>query len=119
MRVEHRLPGAGPGVEHQTITIAVDTLRDRDAMRLAHYLGEQPILSPGQCGGIRVVFLGDDQHMDGRLRVDIAERHRAGALHKPLSWEFASGNLAKQAVRHLVIVSVAPTHRELPGTCVS
>lgn len=112
MRVEHRLPCAGPGIEHQTITIVVDTLRDRDTMRLAHYLSEQPILSLGQCCDIRIVLLRDDQHMDGRLRVDIAERHRAGALQKPLSREFASGNLAKQAVRHLVIISVAPAHRE-------
>jgi len=112
MRVEHRLPGAGPGIEHQTITIVVDTLRDRDTMCLAHHLGEQPILILGQCCGIRIVFLRDNQHMDGRLRVDIAERHRPGALQNPLSRELPSGNLAKQAVRHVVIISVAPARRE-------
>ena len=52
--------------------------------------------------------------MDGSLWVDVAERHRAMALHNPLGREFTGGNLAEQAVRHPRILAVAPALRE-PG----
>jgi hypothetical protein len=108
MRMEHRLASARTGVEHQTITIVTDALGDRDAMRLAHDLSQQSVRSRGQRRGIRMVFLWDDKHMDGCLRVDIAERHRAVALHNTVGRELAGGNLAERAIGHPKIVSGVP-----------
>ncbi|HKB30008.1 MAG TPA: hypothetical protein VKD26_04155 [Streptosporangiaceae bacterium] len=54
--------------------------------------------------------------MNGRLRIDITERQRPVAFQHPLSRQLTSGNLAKQAIGHPMIVAVVPAGGE-PAPC--
>src|SRR5260370_35645447 len=85
-------------------------------MRLAHHLGEQAVCRLGQRGGVYVVVLWNDEHMNGRLRIDIPERQRPVAFQHPLSRQLTSGSLAKQAIGHPMIVAVVPAGGE-PAPC--
>lgn len=112
MDVGHCLPGLGTGVEDETVTAFADTLGHRDMVRLAHNLGEQPARCACERRRALIVVLGDDQNVHGRLRVDIAEGHRAVRLQDLVSREFPGSNLAEQAVWHALIVSAVPGNRE-------
>src|SRR5260370_10206612 len=87
-------------------------------MRLAHHLGEQAVCRLGQRGGVYVVVLWNDEHMNGRLRIDITERQRPVAFQHPLSRQLTSANLAKHAIGHPMIVAVVPAGAE-PAPCAS
>lgn len=112
MDMGHRLPGLGARVEDETVTAFADSLGDRDTVRLAHHLGEQAARCARERRRALVMVLGDNQDMNGRLRVDIAERDGALRLQDLVSREFPGCNLAEQAVWHALIVSAAPGTRE-------
>jgi hypothetical protein len=112
VRVEHRLAGTRAGVEHQPVPGVADTLGDCYLMCLVHHLGEQPVPGFSQRCRVLVVRFGNDQNMDGRLRVDIAERNRAITFTYTFRRQLTDGNLAEKAIMHALIVAVAPPCRE-------
>src|SRR6266487_3802396 len=79
--MKHGLPGPRPGVEHQAVAVLADALGERHR--------------------IRVMLLGDDQDMDGSLRIGVTERYRPAAFEHPLGRELGRHDLAKHAVRHV------------------
>lgn len=76
--VRHLLPGIRAVVEDGAIAGAFDALGHRDLVRETGHLLEQAALGLGAGVGdgreVDVMFFRYDQHMRGRLRVDIAER---------------------------------------------
>ena len=76
--VRHFLPGIRAVVEDGAIAGAFDALGHRDLVRETGHLLEQAALGLGAGVGdgreVDVMFFRYDQHMRGRLRVDIAER---------------------------------------------
>ena len=70
MQVEYALPGSGPHIEHRTIP-AFDLPLPRKLgchnMSIAHIHG---ILRPSFLETPNMTF-GDDEHMGGRLRIDV------------------------------------------------
>jgi hypothetical protein len=103
--VEDRLPGLEAGVEDNAVPTAANPLGLGNLVRLGHDLGQQPVLGARERGKIGIVIFGDDQHMGGGLRVDIAERDGPGGLGDSRRWDFPRNDLAEKAVCHGVILA--------------
>src|SRR5437868_4611522 len=54
-----------------------------------------------------MVIFGDDQHVCGRLGVDVAKRDRAGTLGDHIGRGVTGGDLAEKAIRHPAILASA------------
>lgn len=100
MRVPHGLAGLRAGVEHHPVAVAVDPGLDGDLMGLGRDLVQQSAAGLRHRGEIRQVRTGYYQDMEGRLRIYVAERNGALALHHPVGRQVSRNDLAKQAVWH-------------------
>lgn len=78
--MEHGLSRLWSRIEDNAVTGPVDPVRFGHCVSLGNDLSEQAIIGTGQRGQVAVVVLRDDQHMRGRLRVDVAEGEGAGGL---------------------------------------
>lgn len=109
MSVEDRLPGLPAGVEDDTVPGTPNSLGLRDLMRLGCHLGQHPVVGAGERRQVGVVVLRDDQHVSGRLRVDIPESNGPGGLSDTHSRNIARHDLAEKAIRHGAILACYPS----------
>ena len=72
----HGLPRMAAGVEHDTVASVGDPFGHRHRMGRLRDLREQPVPGGGEAGQIRIVWLRNDQNVNRRLRIDIAECER-------------------------------------------
>src|ERR1700722_7921831 len=107
VHVTHRLAAVGAGVEHDPVPAVGHSLRDRDPVGLGRHLGQQAPGGRRHGGQVGVVLTRDDQDMDRGLRVDIAERYSALALHDFLRRDLTGNDAAKETLRHRVILTCA------------
>ncbi len=94
------------GIEYDTVARLVDPGSRSDPVRQHRDLIQQARLRPGQRGQVGVVVFGYDKHMSRRLRADIGERYRAGALQHPRRRRLTRRDAAKEAVGHATILTV-------------
>jgi len=105
--VENRLPRLGPGVEDDTVAAGGDPFGLRYLLCLERQLGQQAGIGAGERGQVRIVILGDDQDMRGRLGIDITKCEGTATFSHPLGRDVTRDDLAEEAVGHGAIV--APT----------
>ena len=99
VEVFNRLAAVRTGVHDEAIA-GLETLPPCDLGGGGEQAAEQTGI-PGQRLGVGGdMALGDDQHMDGRLRVEVGEGHRVRAVIEPLHGDFPTGDSAEQALRH-------------------
>src|SRR6266496_4787878 len=99
------------GIEYDTVARLVDPGSRSDPVRQHRDLIQQARLRPGQRGQVGVVVFGYDKHMSRRLRADIGERYRAGALQHPRRRRLTRRDAAKEAVGHATILTCTPSAR--------
>jgi hypothetical protein len=102
--VRHGLPGRLACVEYNAVTRPGDSLGHRNAMRLACYLLEKAATSFRDRREVGKMFFRYDQHMYGRLRIDIPEGDRPGTFPHALSRDVTGGDPAEQAISHPGII---------------
>lgn len=96
--VEHRLAGAGAGIEHQAVVGYARVGGHPPA--LIHQLVQQPVACLRHCCDVRQVLAWYYQDMHGRLRAYVAERNGPLALQHPVGRQVSRHDLAKEAVWH-------------------
>jgi hypothetical protein len=96
--VEHGLPCPTPGVEHDAITRVGDSLIRGDRRDLEQELSGQTGICLRQIDCSRVMFLGDDEHMRGRLWVDITESQGPRPIPDDGGGHIPRDDLAEKAV---------------------
>src|SRR6056297_1000774 len=97
--MEHRLPGPRSGVEDQAVGIA-DAVGIGDLPGgIGEASGEGGILS-AQGPDVLVVGLGDDEHVGGRLRLDVPERHDGVGGQHDVGGDVPRRDRAEQALSH-------------------
>ena len=77
-------------------------------MRLARHLLEEAAASFRDRREVGVMFFRYDQHMYGRLRIDIPEGDRPGTFPYAFSRDVTGGDPAEQAISHPGIISSRP-----------
>ena len=73
MDMPDRLAAVTSGVEDDPVTAAGDAFSDRDLVGMRYHLGQQPVPGRGKLGHVSVMSTGDNQHVNRRLRVNVAE----------------------------------------------
>jgi hypothetical protein len=96
------LAGVGPRVEHHTVTGVGHAFGPRDLVRQRYHVVKQAVIGLGEGGHVLVVLLGNDQDMQRRLRVDVAERQGTVTLEHARGGHLTVGDSAEQAVGHVV-----------------
>jgi hypothetical protein len=99
MDMKHRLPGPFHAVHHSAVTALVDALLARD-----HLCGEQKATDIVDLGFTYIVDRGDmptrdDQNVNGRLGIGVAESKDTFVLIDNIRIDLAGDNLAKNTVR--------------------
>jgi len=103
--VEHRLPRFSTGIEDDTVAAAGgDPLGLSYLLYLERQLGQQAGIGARERGQVRVVILGDDQDMRGRLGIDVTKCEGTATFSHPLGRDVARDDLAEEAVSHGAIV---------------
>ena len=97
VQVEHRLPGVGVAVEHGAVAALGVAALGGDCRGSPHHRADQAVVRT-----VEVVQRGDvrsrhDQHMHGRLRVDVLEGHEVVVLEHLLRRNLAGDDAAEQA----------------------
>src|SRR4029453_2620587 len=88
----------GPGVEHHAVARVGDSFIRSDRGSLEQELSGSGRICRAQIGGSRVMFLGDDEHMRGRLRVDITECQGPRSISDDGGGHVPGDDLAEKAV---------------------
>ena len=102
MNVKDRLAGAPVTIEHQTVTILIDTLVSGDLLCHQHHsAGYFHVLFIEVIDG-RDVLSGYDQNMRRCLRIDISEREYVVVLVDFVTGNFTIPDFAKQTISHYV-----------------
>jgi hypothetical protein len=92
-----------PGVEDDTVTAAVDALRDRHLVRVRDHLVEQAA-GRGQSRDVRVVIPRDHKDVRGRLGTDVAKGERPVPLQHERGRYLSGRDPAEQALWHSTII---------------
>ena len=100
MDMPDRLAAVTSGVEDHPVTAAGDAFSDRDLVGMRYHLGQQPVPGRGKLGHVSVMSTGDNQHVNRRLRVNVAEGDRPRIAGNYGRRHLGSGNGAEQAIRH-------------------
>jgi hypothetical protein len=122
--MEYRLAGTFIAIENQSIAILIDALVSRDLFGpQRHPACHLDILIFKVIDG-RDVLLGNNQHVRGRLWIDIPEGENMLVFEHLVTWYFTVSDLAKQAIGHarspwstLILMQLAPsghTHLDQP-----
>ncbi len=77
MRVRDGLTGMTARIKDNAVTGLRNALGERDLVRLGRHLGEQRAVGGRKACQVRIVILGNDQHVNGSLRIDVAKCKRA------------------------------------------
>jgi len=76
------------------------TLRFGNTCRGPSDLADEPFIPFGQIGKADNMLAWNDQHVHGRLRIDVAERNHISILEHDIGLDFTLSDLAKEAVGH-------------------
>jgi hypothetical protein len=106
MHVADGLPAVAAGIEDDPVARLGDALGGRYLVRVPHQIRQQPGVRGGQVGQIGVVIARDDQHMNRRLRINVAESDRPGIFGHYGCRYVSSCDPAEQAVRHAADLNV-------------
>ncbi|EGJ77467.1 putative Hit-family protein [Streptomyces sp. Tu6071] len=98
MHVEDGLPRPRTGVEHDPVPGLVDLLLRGDLTGRREEGGAEPRIG-GERGGVGVVRLGHDEHVRGRLRIDVPERDGVLVLPHDGRRHLPRHDLAEQTIR--------------------
>jgi hypothetical protein len=95
VRVIDRLPGLTARIKDNAVTGLRDALSERDFVGLRSYFGQQRCVCGGQACQVRIVRLGNDQHMNWGLRIDVAKCKGAFCFKHTFSRDLASHDSAE------------------------
>lgn len=95
VRVVYGLPGMAAGIEDNAISSLGDTIGQRDLVRLGRHLGQQTVPGGGEAGQVRIVRLGNYQHVNRRLRIDVAKCKRVLAFQHACRRDLTSRDSAE------------------------
>src|SRR5262245_256130 len=109
--VEDRLPGLRPGVEDYPVPGLAHPLVLGHLVRQGRHLVQQAVVGSGERGQIGIMVLRYDQHVGGRLRVDVPEGEGAGRLGHTLGRDIPRHDRAEKAIRHGAILACNPPNR--------
>ena len=98
MNVEHRLPAFAVAVHDQTIPGRIYATLNGQPFRAANQRTEQTRLLFWYIVHSCDVLLGNNENVRRRLRADVVEREHVIVLVDDVTRNFASGELAEQAV---------------------
>ena len=89
------LAGLATGIEDNAVTGIRDALGNGYLMCLGRDLGEQAVSSRREPDQVRIVSLGNHEHMNRRLRVDVAKCKRALAFEHSCRRQLAGRDSAE------------------------
>jgi hypothetical protein len=92
--MRHGLAGMTTGVENHTVPGLGDAFSHRHLMSLRRDLGEQARVG-GNGGQVRVMLARDYEHVNGSLRINVAECKGARAFAHQRGWNLAGGDSAE------------------------
>ena len=95
VRVIDRLPGVTARIKDNAVARLRNALSERDFVRACGYFGQQLCITGRQARQVTVVRLGNDQHMNWGLRIDVAKCKRAFCFKQTLSRNLASHDSAE------------------------
>ena len=98
MDVENRLARTAVAVEHGSVSVLVVTVFLRDPCRARNEFPHQNLVIVLQIVQRGNVTARDDEHMEGRLRIDVLKRKDPVVLVNDRRRSFTGGDPAKQAV---------------------
>ena len=98
MNVEHRLPAFAVAVHDQPVAGRIDATLNGEAFGAADQGAEQTRLLFGYIVHGGNVLLGNNENVRRRLRTDVIEREYVLVLVNDVTRNFASDELAEQAV---------------------
>jgi len=100
MEMKHRLAALVIAVQHQAEAPLGDALLSGDAVRHQEEVPKEPIITLARLKDRREVAAGNDQDVDGGLRVNVLEGHRFFVLVDDLGGMFPLGDLAEETGLH-------------------
>jgi hypothetical protein len=100
MDVPDRLAAVTSGVKDHPVSAARDAFGDRDLVGVRYHLGQQSVPGRRELGHISVMLTRDNQHVNRRLRVNVAEGDRPRIAGDYGRRYLGTGNGAEQAIRH-------------------
>jgi hypothetical protein len=95
VRVIDRLPSVTARIKDNAVTRLRNALSERDFVGLCGYFCQQLGVSGCQARQVRIVRLGNDQHMNWGLRIDVAKCKRAFCFKHTFSRNLASHDSAE------------------------
>jgi len=95
MSVRDRLAGLTACIEDNAIPGLRNAPRHGYFVRLADDLGQQPVTGRGQAHQVRIVRFRDDQHVNWRLRIDVAKCKDALGFEHSRRRDLAGHDFAK------------------------
>ena len=98
MDVENRLTRTAVAVEHGSVSVLVVTVFLRQSCRMLDDLSHQNLVIVLQVIQRGNVTARDEEHMEGRLRIDILKRKDTVVLVNDRRRNFAGGDPAKETV---------------------
>ena len=98
MDVKNRLTRTAVAVEHGSVSVLVVTVILRQSCRMLDDLPHQNLIIVLQVVQRGNVTARDDEHMEGRLWIDILKRKDAVVLVNDRRRNFAGGDPAKETV---------------------
>ena len=98
MDVENRLTRTAVAVEHGSVSVLVVTVILRQSCRMLNDFPHQNLIIVLQVVQRGNVTARDDEHMEGRLWIDILKRKDAVVLVNDRCRNFAGGDPAKETV---------------------
>ena len=108
MHVLDGLPGVGAGVEDHPVAPVRESLAGRDLVRVRDDLSQQAVARFRKLGQVRMMSACDNEHMYGRLRIDISEGDSAPIVGHYGGRQVAGRNGAEEALRHGDDLNVSP-----------
>ena len=96
--MENHLPSMLPRVDDQAVASLINALLLDNLASEAKQVTHQRLILGGQIVDRGNVFIGDNQDVGGRHRVDIAEGGGLLVRVDDLSWRLASNNATKDAI---------------------
>src|SRR5579875_1097591 len=106
MHVRHGLARLRAGVEDHAVPGVSDSLACRHLVRLCRELVQQPVPGGRDRREVRVVLSRYHQHVNRRLRVNVAKCNSSLGFEYPHRWDIARNDAAEQAIGHGGDVSV-------------
>jgi len=111
VKVKDDLPAFAVAVQHQAKAPLGDALLSGDAVRHQEEVPEEPIITLARFKDRREVAAGNDQDVDGGLRVNVLEGHRFFVLVDDLGGMLPARDLTKETGLHAEPSPLISTHQ--------